>query len=125
MVPDDKKDGLVCLRSVARVDLGGKLSRLVLEVPIGRKPAACRCGVLKEGEAATPLRMAAEKSVHGTHAVEDALGIVEPLDADAQSHLLVQTEAGTHGDTAFRNRLLFGKCRRRPFDRDRIRAYLR
>ena len=66
------------------------------------------------------FRMAGKEGVDGAQAVENALGVVEALDADAEPYLLGEAVATANRGAAFRHRLLILHAGGRPFDRDRI-----
>ena len=66
--------------------------------------AARRRGDLDEGEAADPFRMQLQQRVDGAQPLDDALGVVEPLDADAEQHVVAQGRALAHRGAALRRR---------------------
>ena len=74
--------------AVPRVDGIDQFRSLVLQAAVGRKLVPGRCRDLKKGEATFPFRPAGQKLVDGSQPIENALGIVKPFDADAQSHVI-------------------------------------
>ena len=58
--------------------------------------AARRRGDLDEREPADPVRLALEQALDGVEALEDALRVVEAVDADAEPVVARQVEAHAH-----------------------------
>src|SRR6185369_14665229 len=79
---------------------------------------------LEERELSHPARLELEQALDRHEALEDSLGIVEAVDADAELHALREPEALAHPRAALRHRRLELQRRRRPFDRDRVAAHL-
>ena len=102
------------------IDLLSELHGFRLQSAVGIELAARRRGGLDEDELAAPFRLARQQIVDRADAIEDALGVVEALDADGDTRVCGQREPLPHGVPAFAHRSLIGKRGRRPFDRDRI-----
>ena len=60
-----------------------KSQAFLVQLLVGGKRAAAWRGDLQEDQLADPVGMLLEELVQRLEAVEDALGVVEPLDADA------------------------------------------
>src|SRR6185312_5957749 len=61
-----------------------------------------------------------QEIVDRADAIKNALGIIEALDTDADTHIGWQREAPPDCVATFADGSLLSKCRRRPFNRDRI-----
>src|SRR4029079_8501715 len=103
------------------IDFDGEPQALFLQLAISFEPVARRRCRLNEHQPALPARLAGEKIVDRPQTVEDALGVVEPFDADEQDRVRGQGEPLAHRLAALLDRSLRGESRRRPFDRDRDR----
>src|SRR5579875_3600810 len=97
---DDQPDRLIIACAVSRVDRFGDGCRLRLELAIAEELAARRRCDLHEGENALPLRMGLEQSVDGAKTVQNPLGVVEPLDTDAELGIRRQAKPFAHGRAA-------------------------
>ena len=77
-------DRLIGAVAMSRVDVLGQRHRLALQRAVTCELAARRCRHLNKGETPVPGRLAGQEIVDGPHAIEDALGVVEALDANRQ-----------------------------------------
>ena len=89
-------------------------------------PRARRRGDLNEREPADPLRPPLEQALHRPQPLLDALGVVEPIDADADRLVVRQAVPPPHLGPALRDRAWRSKVRRgRPLDRNGIPLHRR
>src|SRR6266702_7090724 len=70
--------------AVAAIDVGDETRDLVLEVTIGLDGTARGICDLQQRDAAQELRMLGPEPVERADTVDEALGIVEPVDADRE-----------------------------------------
>ena len=77
---------------------------------------------LHERETAHPLRIDLEQAFDGIESLDDALGVVQPLDPDAEFVSAWEIQADTNVFARLRNRFCRRQRLRRPLDGDRIRV---
>ena len=105
----------------AGVDPLGDAGDSLLERLVLLEQAARRCRDLHEDEAADPFRALLEQPLEGVQALEDALGVVEPVDAEGEAGAGGKRQPLEDLAPALRHRWPGGTLILRwPFDRDRI-----
>ena len=82
VMADQQVDRLVGAIAVTRIDVVGQRHRLALQRAVACELAPRRCRHLDKGEAPVPCRLASQEIVDRPHTIEDALGVVEALDAN-------------------------------------------
>src|SRR6185437_2455602 len=122
MVANGKRDRLVRAVLPSGVDRLGLPNGFRLKILVGAELAAGRGGRLDEDELSAPLGVGFEQDVDRPHAVENAFGVVEAFDPNRDPRIWAQSEAARDGLPAFLHLGLPRQRRRRPLDRDRIRA---
>src|SRR5262249_34464659 len=122
-MPHLEQHGQVVPAAVPLVDLADEGFDLLLQMAIGGELAAGRRRDLQEYEAPLPFRVTRQQGIDRPQPVENSLGVIEPLDADAESHRIAQAQPRAHRGAAFRHRLLAGEGGRGPFDRNWIGAH--
>ena len=105
---------------VGAVDLLGQPMHALRVVLIVADRASRRRGDLHERELADPFRMQFQQARDRVEALDDALRVVEAVDADAELVVARQIEAHAHALARFVDGEGGRQRRRRPLDRDRI-----
>jgi hypothetical protein len=93
---------------VPLIDLGDELLGFGLERTVGREFAAGGSRRLNEYKSSKPFGMAAQQIVDRANPIEDALRIVEPLDADGDANIGGQRETTSNRVTALAYGRLLG-----------------
>src|SRR5262249_34699042 len=85
---DAQNDWRWSVRRKSRVDFFGGFSNACLVVFVFLDVRSRRSGNLHERKLADPVRMQVEQTLYGAKTLLNALGIVEPLDTNAQRMIL-------------------------------------
>src|SRR5487761_2756061 len=123
MVLHLEHDGRRPLAREAAVDARGHGAHLRFVMLIFLDAGARRRGDLDKGEAADPLRIGLEQALDGAEALDDALGVVEAIDTDAELVFGRQVVQLAYAAAAVRHALLQHLRFRRPRDRNRVAAH--
>ena len=104
------------------VDAGRQLLHHFVQFLVALDLGAARRGQLSETESAAEFRVPLEQQLNRQQAFLDALGVVQPVDADAEQRVRLQSQIAPHLGAAF-----LGTRRRLdpadgPFERDGIRT---
>ena len=125
VVLDAQHDRRPAAAREALVDPVGERAHLRLELLVLLDAGARRRADLHEREAADPLRLELEQALDRAEALEDALGVVDPVDADADRDVVGDRVARADGGAALGDRPPVRRLGGRPFDRDRVALHRR
>ena len=120
LVLADQHDRLPAVHGEAAVDPLQFALRLLLQRLVRGQLAARRRRDLEECQSPAPLRVFLEQTLEREEALQDALGEVPALDADADAQVAAQAQALHDRGTRLLRRDARGQPAWRPLDRDRV-----
>ena len=103
MVAHNEQDGLIGGAAMARIDVACELGGLGLQRAVGRRLGPRRRGDLHEDKPVFPFRVAGQERFDSAQPIEDALGVVEALDADREPHVVAKPETPANRRPALRH----------------------
>ncbi len=126
MVLREQVHRLVARPAEALVDAQRQALHALLERAVFLQRAARGGGHLHEHEALDPFGVLLQQAFHRVEALQDALGVVEAVDAHRQRHVLRQAQAFAHDAPRLGHRRPAGHRRvAGPLDRDRVGLHQR
>src|SRR5260221_2756989 len=120
---DAQQDGSTALAGEPFIDAARLRAHSRVEILVLVDARARGSGDLHEDELPDPQRIDLQHALDGEEALQDSLGVVEPVDADADDGVRREPVFRAYVGPALRDRFLHGLGGERPFDRYRIATH--